>query len=436
LRRNIACELRSLLRGSPLPELNIAAQPATMAHHLQHDASAGAAMTLMLASVTGPDEAEIALEHGADIIDLKDPTGGSLRALPPDLVRASVAAVAGRRPVSAVAGDLPMEPDALVAAVGQIALTGVDYVKVGLFPGRLREDCVRALSALTAAARIVAVMFADQEPDPALISLIAECGFAGAMLDTARKGSGRLLDHADVAFLQDFVDRCRSRGLLTGLAGSLEPPDIPRLLLLAPDFLGFRRALCGDRERAGRINPQAVRVVRELIPRDDRGRGEAGQAGRSDHRVLPVHPYAQGASLEEADRIFVRDFVMPVRVGAYAHELDRPQNVRFNVDVTATRLGRPASDIGDVLSYDVIMDAIRIVVAREHIPLVEMLAERIAASLLAHQRVTSVTVRVEKLDIGPGAVGVEIKRERQADVANVYQLYPAAAGKPRLTGSE
>jgi dihydroneopterin aldolase len=90
----------------------------------------------------------------------------------------------------------------------------------------------------------------------------------------------------------------------------------------------------------------------------------------------------------------------------------------------------------DVLSYDVIMDAIRIVVASGHIPLVETLAERIAAGLLEYPRVTSVTVRVEKLEVGPGAVGVEIIRERQADVAKVYQLYPTAAGKTRLAGSE
>jgi (5-formylfuran-3-yl)methyl phosphate synthase len=47
-----------------------------------------------------------------------------------------------------------------------------------------------------------------------------------------------------------------------------------------------------------------------------------------------------------------------------------------------------------------------------------------------------VTVRVEKLEVGPGAVGVEITRERQAEVANVYQLYPSAAGKTRFTGPE
>jgi hypothetical protein len=41
-----------------------------------------------------------------------------------------------------------------------------------------------------------------------------------------------------------------------------------------------------------------------------------------------------------------------------------------------------------------------------------------------------VTVRIEKLDIGPGGVGVEIVRERPAE-AVVHQRVPAAAGTPR-----
>ena len=105
-------------------------------------------MTLMLASVTGPQEAEIALAHGADIIDLKDTTNGAFGAVSPDTVRATVAAVSGRRPVSAVSGELPMEPAALVGAAAAMADAGAEYVKVGLFPGARRADCIRALSRL------------------------------------------------------------------------------------------------------------------------------------------------------------------------------------------------------------------------------------------------------------------------------------------------
>jgi hypothetical protein len=39
-------------------------------------------------------------------------------------------------------------------------------------------------------------------------------------------------------------------------------------------------------------------------------------------------------------------------------------------------------------------------------------------------------MRVEKLDVGPGGVGVEIVRERTADAADVHQLYPAATRQP------
>src|SRR5262249_61872489 len=55
---------------------------------------------------------------------------------------------------------------------------------------------------------------------------------------------------------------------------------------------------------------------------------------------------------------------------------------------------------------------------------------RIAALLLEHPRVMRATVGVEKLDLGPGGVGVTIERERAGEVAEVHQLYPAAKRDP------
>jgi len=43
-------------------------------------------MTQLLISVTNVEEAQIALNSGADFIDLKDPNGGALGALPLDIV--------------------------------------------------------------------------------------------------------------------------------------------------------------------------------------------------------------------------------------------------------------------------------------------------------------------------------------------------------------
>jgi (5-formylfuran-3-yl)methyl phosphate synthase len=386
-------------------------------------------VTLFLASVNGPDEAEVALANGADIIDLKDAGNGALGALPRDVVRAAVAAVAGRRPTSAVTGDLPMEPGAVLAAAAPMAETGVDYIKVGLFPGPRREECIRALAGLARNIKIVGVMFADRGADTALLPVMAASGFAGAMLDTAAKGTGRLLDHMDIAGLRDFVAAARALDLMTGLAGSLETPDIPRLLLLEPDYLGFRGALCVQQDRGAAIDAHAVGIVRGLIPLDPRSPlHQDMSAPKVDYRLLA----ARGYSVEKdtpTDRIFVRDFVLPVRIGAYAHEREKPQRVCFNVDVAVFRAGHAVEDMRDVFSYDVVTDGIRMLVAREHFAFIETLAERIAAQVLMHPRVGTVTVRVEKLEIGPGGVGVEITRERPTDVARVHHLYPAAAGE-------
>jgi dihydroneopterin aldolase len=390
-------------------------------------------MTLLLASVTGPDEAEIADRHGADIIDLKDSRRGAFGAVTLDGVAATLAAIDRRRPVGAVAGELAMEPERIVHAATALADAGVDYVKLALFPDPRREDCIRALSALARRVKLVGVMFADDGFDEALVPPMASSGFAGAMLDTARKSGGRLLDHMSVATLGDFVDACRRHGLMSGLAGSLEAPDVPRLLLLAPDVLGFRGALCGDHDRTGQIDAAAVDVIRALIPADPRAvRPHAPAAAKVDYRLLAARGYAVKDDVA-TDRILVRDFVLPIRIGAYRHEHQKTQNVRFNVDVGIVRAPHVAQDMRDVFSYDVILDGIRMIVAQEHIELIETLAERIAALILAQPRVVSVTLRIEKLDVGPGAVGVEIVRKRPAELAQVRPRQSTAGeGDPKI----
>jgi (5-formylfuran-3-yl)methyl phosphate synthase len=383
-------------------------------------------MTLMLASVTGAPEAEIAVRHGADIIDIKDVRSG-FGAADPASVAATLDAVARRRPVSAVTGRQDMEPEALLRAAGTLADAGASYIKIALYPDSKRSDCLRALSALAARARLIGVMFADHGLDEALVGLMAECGFCGVMIDTFNKDRGRLLDHMDVAAVGHFTDEAHSRGLMAGLAGSLEAPDIPRLLLAAPDVLGFRRALCAGEDRNGPLSAEAIDIVRGLIPVDVR-RTDAGSpppSSKLDYRLLAARGYSLEPK-EDGDRVFVRDFVLPVRVGAYAHERGKMQNVRFNVEARTRRADRLAEDMRDVVSYDLITDSIRIIAAQEHIALVETLAERIAALILTHPRVSSVTVRVEKLEVGPGAAGVEIVRHRPSEVAKVHHLYPTA----------
>ena len=175
--------------------------------------------------------------------------------------------------------------------------------------------------------------------------------------------------------------------------------------------------------------------MRELIPPApsvDSGTSEAAV----DYHLLATRGYSIDPRRDEAarNRIFVRDFVLPIRIGAYAHERDKLQRVRFNIEVDVLRPTHPTEDMRDVFSYDLITDGIRMIVAQEHIALLETLAERIVALVLAHPWVSAAMVRVEKLDLGPGSVGVEIRRERPAEMANVHHLYPVAAAATDKTG--
>ena len=78
-------------------------------------------------------------------------------------------------------------------------------------------------------------------------------------------------------------------------------------------------------------------------------------------------------------------------------------------------------------SIDTIRAALDLILARGHVALVEKLAEDIADRVLRDPRVFSVNIRIEKLDVVPGSVGIEIKRERRKSSANVHQLFPGLA---------
>ncbi len=231
-------------------------------------------MTRMLASVTSLHEARVAVAAGADILDLKDPKRGALGALGPETIAQVVAAVGGLCPTSATVGDLPLEPGRIRRAVREVAGTGVDYVKVGLFAGSRQAACVAGLAPMctagtqAAGTQVVIVLFADLRPDFALLPLIAESGCAGVMLDTADKAGGGLRRHLDARRLEDFVEGARELGLLSGLAGSLGLADVPALLALRPDYLGFRGALCAGSTRTRALDRRAVERVRATIPRE------------------------------------------------------------------------------------------------------------------------------------------------------------------------
>lgn len=138
----------------------------------------------------------------------------------------------------------------------------------------------------------------------------------------------------------------------------------------------------------------------------------------TDIRLAFSHPLERSeatASADPRDRISLRDHVAIADIGAFQAERGAPQRLLFNVVVEVRPHDAPLDDDVDrILSYDRITEAIALELAAERLNLLETLAERVAERILGAPQAMRVFVRVEKLDRGPGALGVEIVRTRAA----------------------
>ncbi len=145
-------------------------------------------------------------------------------------------------------------------------------------------------------------------------------------------------------------------------------------------------------------------------------------------RLAFAHPEERAKAMapsDPPDRISLRDHIALADVGAFQVERGQEQRLRFNVVVELLPHEEAGDDVDRILSYDRIAEAIAAELAAERLNLLETLAERIATRLLAEPQPARVFLRIEKLDRGPGALGVEIVRSRSEAVA------VAAQGAPR-----
>lgn len=168
----------------------------------------------------------------------------------------------------------------------------------------------------------------------------------------------------------------------------------------------------------------------------------------SEIRLAFAHPSERAAATapkHPLDRISLRDHVVDVEIGAFQAERGTTQRICFNVVVEVTPLKGPIDDDVDrILSYDRVTEAIAYELSAERLNLLETLADRVAERILLEPQAVRAFVRIEKLDRGPGALGVEIVRGRDAAHQDIDEnegphpqlvyLSNDAIAAPHLTG--
>lgn len=231
-------------------------------------------MIRVLVSPMNMEEAIESIKGGADIIDVKNPREGSLGANFPWVIK-SIADVVKKhgKEISATTGDLDYKPGtASLAALGA-AVAGADYIKVGLYGVKDKDEAyemiynvVRAVKDYDSNKKIVAAAYADYSRILAVSPMdLPEAGrkaeVDGIMIDTAIKDGTTLFDHLDINTIAQFVEKAHENGMFCALAGNLSWNHIEMLKELKPDIIGVRTMVC----ESGRNSKIRSELVNKLV---------------------------------------------------------------------------------------------------------------------------------------------------------------------------
>jgi uncharacterized protein (UPF0264 family) len=227
----------------------------------------------LLVSVTDAHEAHLAVEGGADIVDVKNPAEGSLGAPVPHVIERVREAVPRERPVSAAIGDLPNLPGTAALAARGAARSGAAYVKVGLMGTSNEDEAVAVLravrGAVDGAAVVIAGAYADAKrvprgplPPGAVVAAAHRAGAAGCLVDTALKDGRGLFEWLTPEALEALVTDAHAAGLEMALAGALRAQDLSLVRATGADIAGVRSAACRDGRRTAPLDPERIAQLR------------------------------------------------------------------------------------------------------------------------------------------------------------------------------
>lgn len=112
----------------------------------------------------------------------------------------------------------------------------------------------------------------------------------------------------------------------------------------------------------------------------------------------------------------LRDVRVAVRVGVYAREHDAPQLLGVDVELYRRRREFTGSALADCLDYDRVYHHLtQVWPAREHVELLERLAEELIRVCLDDARVEACRVVIRKLEVYPGTAMPEISVWRRRE---------------------
>ena len=238
----------------------------------------------MLVSVNSPEEFGIALRAGVPWIDFKNPLAGALGRPNVECLEQVSSRICDLRNEDrfqwSIAGgellewSLPndfSEEDRssldILADRGAIKWGLGHCAKVTDWKDRF----CKLKAVLPRAEQAILAFYADYHRVDApgweeVFSAVQEFGLKRILIDTAVKDGKSLLDHLTLESLGEKIAQTHASGVQIAIAGSLRMKDLPQVIRLGADWIGFRGALCRDNtDRSSPIDAQLVESVQAFL---------------------------------------------------------------------------------------------------------------------------------------------------------------------------
>lgn len=244
----------------------------------------------LLVSVRSPGEAAAALAGGADVIDVKEPTAGSLGGASPSVCRQIADVVRGQLPWTMACGELVDGPDLLMRHLtatwreleshGSPQRCFPSAIKVGLAGCgcslRWRRQLAAIKEQLPEGVGQVLVIYADNgacdaPPAAAVLEAAEDLRPVSVLVDTFDKRSPGLLGHCSVSHLEAYRQATTAVGCGFALAGKLRIEQFSFLAAVGADIIAVRSAVCSG-GRTGRVEVSLVRQARHSLGRSPLGK--------------------------------------------------------------------------------------------------------------------------------------------------------------------
>ena len=222
--------------------------------------------TNLLVSLRKLDELSKEIINEVDILDLKDPLNGSIGAWDLQDIKKVICRFKNQIQISATLGDI-FNNDKFLIKLKQFDKLDLDYIKFGLLSFNIKNlfDKITFLGERKFKTKLVCVVFVDISDNFKFVykklDSFHASGIKYLMLDTYDKNNGDLLSFCSISNLDKFISKCRKFDIKTGLAGSLKESQIPLMMKLKPNILGFRSAICKLNKRMSEVDTRKLKKI-------------------------------------------------------------------------------------------------------------------------------------------------------------------------------